>query len=85
MYINHEEAVKQYLINVEEDKEEVVSKNSSVCYINYDIFNNETINNIDDFLNVIEKNISTKNIAIINQYNPISGFEYGNIKADIAV
>ena len=85
MYVNHNDAVKEYLNNVEEDKENVVSKNLSKCVINKNIFENKEINNITDFLNIIEENISTKNIQIVNEYITPDNFEYGAIQAQIAV
>lgn len=85
MYINHKSAVEQYVDNVVQDKGNVVTKNQSVFYMNYAIFDNETINDIDDFLKIIDKNTSTSNIKIIQIGNVNHDFEYPPIKADIAV
>lgn len=85
MYVNHKDAVEQYLHNVEENRDLVVSHSHSVCYINAAIFEGKDVSDIDKFLDIIEENISTKNIAITNLYTVESGFEYGPIKAEIAV
>lgn len=84
MYVNHRDATVKYLDNVKEDKGNVVTNNKSEFYINNEIFENEIINNIDDFLNVIDKHLSTKNIQII-QRGDVEDFEYEPIKAEIAV
>ena len=84
MYMNHEEAVKQYLKNVEEDKDSIVSMNDSYIDIRFDdMFNGIDSIPFDTFLDIIDKNISTSNIRIVND-NP-STFRYDTIKADIAV
>ena len=84
MYVNHKEAVIKYLNNVSEDKNNVVTDNESECIIDMKMFAGVAIRNIDNFLSIIEKNISTKNLRIV-QHNDTNGFEYGTIKADIAV
>lgn len=84
MYINHKNAVNEYLNNVDKNIGNVISNNKSTMYINPDIFVNEHINSIDDFLYVIDKNVSTKNIQIIQNGN-VGDFEYPPIKAEIAI
>lgn len=80
LYENHIEQAKQYLSNVQENKEYCISSNFTrlhgLRFIDF--------KNIDDFLNIFEElTIKKKEFKLLRTKD--GGFEYGKIAAKVAV
>lgn len=75
LYINHLEQAKQYLANVEENKNGIIDKKKSLIIDN--VFN---FYSIDNYLKMID-DLKYSNFTIKQDFND----EYGVIKADVAI
>ena len=84
LYVNHIEAAKQYLANVDENKNDIINIPSIIapCFLDDFYHHIEQPLNIDEYLEMLDKNMSKINIQL---QAPKGIPEYGPIKADIAV
>lgn len=84
LYVNHIDAAKQYITNVEENKDGVIDIPSIIepCFLDDFFLHLDKPYTIDEYLDMIDNNMS--NIKI-NQCCMKPIFEYGPIKADIAI
>lgn len=83
LYVNHIDAARQYIANVDEDHDGVVSGNSTEIYISDEMLDARDIRSFDDYLLAIDENMSSPYIGTRNANT--STFVYPAIKADIAV
>ena len=84
LYVNHIEAAKQYLANVDENLSGIIDIPSIIapCFLDDFYHHIEQPLTIDEYLEILDKNMSKINIQL---QAPQGIHEYGPIKADIAV
>lgn len=81
LYVNHIEQAKQYIKNVEENKDFIID---SCCRMKFPSMSLKSLN-FDNYLDWIEINLSKIKISKNMIGDRIIDFEYGKIEADIAV
>lgn len=84
LYVNHIDAAKHYLANVDENMSGIIDVPSIIapCFLDDFYHHFEKKLTIDEFLELVDTNMSKINIQL---QAPKGIFEYGPIKADIAI
>lgn len=84
LYVNHIDAAKQYLANVDENKDDIINIPSIIapCFLDDFYHHINQPYTIDEYLEMLDTNMKHINIQL---QAPQGIHEYGPIKADIAI
>ena len=84
LYVNHIDAAKQYLANVDENLSGIIDIPSIIapCFLDDFYYHLEQLLTIDEYLEILDKNMPNINIQL---QAPKGIHEYGPIRAEIAV